>query len=348
MRIAHIAPLYERVPARGHGGTERVVHHLVEEQVRQGHEVTLYASGDSETSARLVPGCRRALASDNWDADPLPTHLCMVEQALAAAADYDLMHFHLDLVHLPVLRREPVLHVSTLYHSLTRPGVGDLLRHSAGLPLVAVSETQAQAAPDLPCAAVIHHGIPLGEITFQDEPGEYLLYLGRLSPDKGACRAVEIARRAGLPLKMAGKYDPLHPEYYEACVRKLLAEPFVDYLGEVGDAERCELLRNARGLLFPVQADEPFGLVLLEAMAAGTPTVAFAAGAVPEIVTHGATGFLVHGVGEAAAAALALETLDRKAVRAGFEAHFTVERMAREYLSLYQRVLARRQILSVA
>lgn len=347
MRIAQIAPLSESVPARGHGGTERVVHYLTEELIRQGHEVTLYASGDSETSARLVPGCPRALRSGACEVDPLPMHLCMVEQALADAANHDVLHFHLDLVHLPILRREPALHLTTLHHAADRPGVRALLQPDAPLPLVAISEAQAEGVPDVRFSAVIHHGIPRDEIRFQPSPQGYLLFLGRLSPEKGACRAVEIARRSGLPLKIAGKYDPLHPEYFEACLPPLFREPFVEYLGEVGDAERRELLRNARGLLFPVRSAEPFGLVLIEAMAAGTPVVAFRAGAVPELVAEGVTGHVVADAGEAALAASNLEALDRSGIRRHFEERYTADRMAREYVAVYERLLARQQVLSV-
>lgn len=349
MRIAQIAPLYESVPALGHGGTERVVHYLTEELVRLGHDVTLYASGDSRTSARLVAACARGLRSQAWDVDPLPMHLYMVEQVLAEADRYDLLHFHLDLVHLPILRRESVPHVTTLHHGLERPGVQALLHTGSLLPLVAVSEAQAEAAsPDVRFEGIVSPGLPVDEIPFRDQPGDYLLFLGRLSPEKGACRAVEIARRAGLPLRIAGKYDPMHPEYFEACVRPLMGAPFVEYLGEVGDVERRQLLAGARALLFPVQFPEPFGLVLIEAMAAGTPVVGFRAGCVPDVVQDGVTGFVVGDVAEAAQAAARLDTLDRSAARAAFEERFTVERMAREYVRLYERLLARRQVLSVA
>lgn len=349
MRIAQIAPLYESVPARGHGGTERVVHHLTEELVRQGHDVTLYATGDSETSARLVPGCVKGLRSLAWDVDPLPMHLCLVEQVLSEAEQFDLLHFHLDLFHLPILRRQPVTHLTTLHHGLERPGVQTLLQQAGPrLPLVAVSEAQAESAPDLHLEGVVSPGIPSGEMPYRANPGSYLLFLGRLSPEKGACRAIEIARRAGLPLKIAGKYDPLHPEYFEACLRPQFGEPFVEYLGEVGDAERGDLLAGALGLLFPVRFPETFALVLIEAMAAGTPVVGFSAGSVPDVVQDGVTGFVVPDVSAAADAATRLDTLDRCAVRRRFEDRFTAPRMAQQYLRLYERVLSRRQVLSVA
>jgi glycosyltransferase involved in cell wall biosynthesis len=340
MRIAQVAPLFESVPPRLYGGTERVVSYLTEELVRQGHEVTLFASGDSETSARLVPGCPRAL----WQApdcrETLPHHVRLVEQVAVEAHHFDLIHFHLDYVHFPALGRLPCPTVTTLHGRLHPPDQGAFFEAYSEAPLVSISDDQRRPIPGANWQGTVHHGMPLDVHTFREAPGSYLAYLGRISPEKGLDKAIEIARRAGMPLRVAAKIYPEEQSYYETEIEPLLrASPWVEFVGEVGGAAKDAFLGNAHALLFPIDWAEPFGLVMIEAMACGTPIIAFRRGSVQEVMVQGVTGFVVEDVPEAVEALDRVPTLDRRACRHVFEDRYSSARMARDYLRVYRRLV---------
>jgi glycosyltransferase involved in cell wall biosynthesis len=335
LRIAQIAPLYESVPPQGYGGTERVVSYLTGELVRQGHEVTLFASGDSATSARLVPICPRSLRLDPGCVDPLAHHVRMLEAVYRRAAEFDVLHFHVDYLHFPWSRRHRAPHLTTLHGRLDIPDLVPLYREYREMPVVSISDAQRAPLPWLRWLGTVHHGLPRDLLAAGTEPGDHLLFVGRTSPEKGLDAAIEIARRAGLPLKIAAKVDRADRAYFEEVIRPLLGQPHVEFLGEVGEQEKGPLLRGARALLFPVDWPEPFGLVMIEALACGTPVVAFRRGSVPEILADPRAGFLCDGVEEAAAAVARAGDLDRRGCREVFEERFTATRMAREYLRLY-------------
>jgi glycosyltransferase involved in cell wall biosynthesis len=340
MRIAQVAPLFESVPPRLYGGTERVVSHLTEELVRQGHEVTLFASGDSQTSARLVPGCPRALWATPECRETLPHHVRLVEQVAVEAHRFDLIHFHLDYVHFPVVGRLPCPTVTTLHGRLHPPDQEALFETFSGVPLVSISDDQRRPIPGALWQATVHHGMPLDVHTFREGPGSYLAFLGRISKEKGLDKAIEIAGRAGMPLRVAAKIYPEDRSYYEDEIGPLLrASPWVEFVGEVGGAAKDALLGNAQALLFPIDWAEPFGLVMIEAMACGTPIIAFRRGSVPEVMVEGVTGFVVDDVPEAVEAIARVPALSRRACRRVFEDRYTSARMARDYLSVYRRLI---------
>src|SRR5262245_23426206 len=328
MRIAQVAPLYESVPPRRYGGTERVVSWLTEELVRKGHEVTLFASGDSVTKARLVPGCPRALWQDATCRDTLPHHVRLVELVAREAGFFDVAHFHTDYVHFPTVARLPCPTVTTLHGRLYPPDEGGFFDAFADAPLVSISHDQRRPIPCANWRATVYHGLPRDLHTFRERSGEYLAFLGRISPEKGLDRAVEIARRAGLPLKVAAKIYPEERPYYEQVIEPLFrASPHVEYLGEVGGADKDDFLGDARAVLFPIDWAEPFGLVMIESMACGTPVVAFRRGSVPEVMVEGVTGFVVDDVAQAADAVARVAGLSRTACRRVFEQRYDAARM---------------------
>jgi glycosyltransferase involved in cell wall biosynthesis len=336
MKIAQIAPLVESVPPRLYGGTERVVFHLTEELVRLGHEVTLFATADSRTSARLVAGAPRATRLDPRAPDPLPYHLAMLERVRARAHEFDVLHFHTELLHLPLFRPLARKSVTTLHGRLDLPGLDEIYHLFDDVPLVSISHAQRKPLRAANWLATVHHGLPapLAVPAAAARPG-YLVFLGRVSPEKGLERAIEVARRAGMRLRIAAKIDRADEHYWESRIAPRLADPLVEYLGEVSEADKPALLGNAAALLFPIDWPEPFGLVMIEAMACGTPVIAWAAGSVPEVVEDGVTGFVVRSVDQAVAALRALPRLDRAAVRRRFAERFTAARMARDYLAAY-------------
>jgi glycosyltransferase involved in cell wall biosynthesis len=341
MRIAQVAPLFESVPPRLYGGTERVVSYLTEELARQGHEVTLFASGDSKTSARLVAGSPRALWQDPACRDPLPHHVRLVELVAREADRFDVIHFHLDYVHFPIVGRLPCPTVTTLHGRLYPPDEGPLFDAYPDVPLVSISDAQRRPIPGANWRATVYHGMPLDVHMFRQGPGHYLAFLGRMSPEKGLDTAVEIARRAGLPLRVAARIYPEERPYYERVIDPLLrASPWVEFVGEVGGASKDAFLGEASALLFPIEWEEPFGLVMIEAMACGTPVVAYRRGSVPEVVTDGVTGFVVDDVEGAVAAVRAAIALDRRDCRRAFARRFGVDRMASDYLAVYRRLVA--------
>jgi glycosyltransferase involved in cell wall biosynthesis len=338
MRIAQVAPLYESVPSRGYGGTERVVSYLTEELVRQGHEVTLFASGDSVTSAHLVAPCRGALRLDTQCLDPLARHLLMVEQVFQQSGRFDLIHWHTEYLHFPLARRQPTPQVTTLHGRLDLPDLVPFYQEFTDVPVVSISDAQRQPLPGVNWQGTVYHGLPEELYTFRPEPGTYLAFLGRISPEKRVDRAIAIAQRLGLELKIAAKVDPADRAYFEAVIAPLLREPLVEYVGEIGEGEKNAFLGHASALLFPIDWPEPFGLVMTEALACGTPVIAYRRGSVPEIIEEGVTGCIVHDLEEAVRAVERLPRLSRWRCRQRFEERFSAARMAREYLAIYRRL----------
>ena len=335
MRIAQVSPLYESVPPRGYGGTERVVSYLTEALVDLGHDVTLFASGDSSTSARLIPGSAGALRL-NGCVDPLPHHLLMIESVFARHDQFDLIHFHCDYMHFPLSRRHRVPTLTTLHGRLDIPDLVPLYRQFRDIPLVSISDAQRRPLPWASWAGTVYHGLPANLYQPGQGRGEYLAVLGRISPEKGVARAIEIARRVGLPLRVAAKVDPADRQYFEREIRDLLTLPGVQFVGEIGEDEKEEFLGNALALLFPIDWPEPFGLVMIEAMACGTPVIAFRRGSVPEILDEGVTGLVVDDVDGAVAAVGRIRQLHRRRCRAVFEKRFSASRMAEDYVALYR------------
>ena len=339
MKIAQVSPLFERVPPVGYGGTERVVSYLTEELVRRGHQVTLFASGDSESSAEVVSCCPRALRLDGKTVAHLPYHVAMVDRVFERADEFDLIHFHLDCVHFPLLARHPAPALTTTHGRLDLEELEDCYRHFRALRFVSISDDQRRPMPWLDWAATIHHGLPLELHTPTTRTGDHVAFLGRLSPEKGADAAIEIARRAGVPIRIAGKIDDQDAAYCEARIRPLFALPGVEYVGEIGGVAKDEFLGSARALLFPIDWPEPFGLVMIEAMACGTPVVAFRRGSVPEVIDDGVTGFAVETIDDAVAALQACAALDRTRIRATFERRFSATRMTDDHLAIYQELI---------
>jgi glycosyltransferase involved in cell wall biosynthesis len=339
MRIAQVSPLFESVPPKLYGGTERVVSYLTEELVGQGHDVTLFASGDSVTRARLEPQCPRALRLDDSVVDRIAHHILMLERVFALSAGFDIIHFHIDHLHFPLSRRLDVPQVTTLHGRLDMPDLQPLYTEFGDMPVVSISDAQRRPLPQAFWHQTIHHGLPRDLYGCNPQRGQYLAFLGRISPEKRADHAVAIAQRAGLPLRIAAKIDPVDREYFEREIAALLDQPGVEFMGEISDSDKGAFLGNAVALLFPIDWPEPFGLVMLEAMACGTPVIAFPRGSVPEIIDHGLTGFIVGGVEEAVHAVARCAALDRRRCRAVFERRFTSERMAHDYLRVYDRIV---------
>jgi glycosyltransferase involved in cell wall biosynthesis len=339
MRIAQVAPLVESVPPGGYGGTERIVSYLTEELVRQGHDVTLYASGDSQTSARLVACVPRALRLNEDVIDPLAHGIVALERVFADAQDYDVIHWHVDYLHFPVSRRLTVSSLTTLHGRLDIPDLQPIYAEFAEMPVVSISNDQRRPLPNANWIGTVHHGLPPDELTPSGEAGDYLAFLGRMSPEKRADRAIEVAQRTGIPVKLAAKVDPIDEEYFEREIAPLLDSPLAEFVGEIGGDDKKQLLSHARALLFPIDWAEPFGLVMIEAMACGTPVIAYRSGSVPEVIEEGVNGFIVDDIDGAVEAVSRLDELDRAAVRATFEKRFTVDRMARDYVALYEKLI---------
>jgi len=339
MRIAQVAPLFESVPPKLYGGTELVVSSLTEELVRLGHEVTLFASGDSVTGARLVPCCQESLRLSANCRDYLAFHLAMLEEVFAQRDEFDIIHFHIDYLHFPISQREEAVHVTTLHGRLDLPELSLIYRRFAEMPVVSISDAQRRPLPYANWQGTVHHGLPEDRHTFHEDPGKYLAFLGRISPEKRLDRAIEIATQAGVPLKIAAKIDRVDRDYFETVIRPLLDNPLVEFIGEIGCPEKNEFLGQAMALLFPIDWPEPFGLVMIEAMACGTPVIAFPRGSVPEIIEDGRSGFVVPSVSDAVKAVNRLAKIPREECRASFEQRFTASRMAEDYLVLYKRLI---------
>jgi glycosyltransferase involved in cell wall biosynthesis len=340
MKIAQVAPLAEAAPPKLYGGTERVVSYLTEELVRLGHEVTLFATADSETRAELVPCAPMALRLDPRVKDPLPHMAVLLERVRQRAAEFEVLHFHIDHLHYPLFRSMAGKTLTTLHGRLDSPDLQPLFREFRDMPLVSISESQRRPMPPVHWLGTVHHGLPSHACPFNPAPrGNYFAFIGRISPEKGVDRAIEIAVRAGVRLRIAAKVDLADEAYFNERIEPLLNHPLVEYIGEVNEQQKNEFLGNANGLLFPVDWPEPFGLAMIEAMSCGTPVIAWPHGAVPEIVEHGVTGFLVGSISEAVSAVRHIARLDRHVVRERFEQRFTAERMARDYVAVYQALL---------
>lgn len=340
MRIAQVAPLYESVPPKLYGGTERVMSYLTEELVRQGHDVTLFASGDSETTARLVPVCEGALRlQGNKIVDPIAHHIRMIEMVMREASSFEVIHFHSEYLHFPTMRRHPVASLTTLHGRLDIPDLFPLYWEFSEAQLVSISDSQRAPMPWANWIATVHHGLPEDLHTPRMQAGEYLAFLGRFSPEKRPDRAIEIAIRAGMPIRIAAKVDRADEEYFETKIRKLLEHPLVEYVGEIGEGEKAEFLGHASALLFPIDWPEPFGLVMIESLACGTPVIAWKTGSAPEVVDDGVTGYLVDSIEGAVNAVRKLSSIDRRNCRRVFEQRFSVRRMSDEYVKAYQRLL---------
>lgn len=344
MRIAIVAPLIESVPPKLYGGTERVVSYLTDELVRQGHAVTLFASGDSQTRARLRAMSPCGLRLDAECRDPLAWHMVMVDAVAACADEFDVIHFNIDYLHFPLSQRLRLPAVTTLHGRLDIADLVPLYRHFRDLPLVSISRSQRQPLPWANWIATVHHGLPPELHVLNPRHDGYLAFLGRISPEKRPDRAIAIARRAGIPLRIAAKVDRADEAYFEERIRPLLVGPGVEFVGEIDESEKQEFLGQAMALLFPIDWPEPFGLVMIESMACGTPVIAFPGGAVPEIIREGVDGFIVTDEDEAVAAVERCANLSRVLCRQSFESRFTVERMARDYLKIYRRLAAERPV----
>lgn len=335
LRIAQVAPLAEAVPPRLYGGTERVISWLTEELVTLGHQVTLFASGDSQTLASLVPCSDQGLRLAGIH-DHLAYTLVMLDRVLRSAAQFDIIHFHVDILPFPLFREISEKCLTTLHGRQDLPDFWPAYEAFPEARLISISDDQRRPIPKANFIATVHHGMPRDLIRFGTGEGDYLAFLGRISPEKRPDRAIEIAKRAGVRLKIAAKVDPADKAYFEEQIRPLLDHPLVEFIGEIGDVQKAEFLGSARALLFPIDWPEPFGLVMIEAMAAGTPVIAWRSGSVPEILEEGCTGFLVNSIETAVDAVNASSSISRKNVRAIFEKRFTSDRMARDYLRLYE------------
>jgi glycosyltransferase involved in cell wall biosynthesis len=339
MKIAQVAPLFESVPPQCYGGTERVVSYLTEELVRQGHQVTLFASGDSVTQAHLVAACPRALRLDEQCVDQLAHCMVLLEHVFRQAPTFDLLHFHIDYLHFPLSARQRVPHVTTLHGRLDIPDLVPVYQTFPRMPVVSISDAQRLPLPGLQWQGTVYHGLPEDLYTFQDTPGSYLAFLGRISPEKGIEQAIAIARQAGMPLKIVAKIDQVDREYFQSVVQPLLDDPLVEYLGEMGERDKNAFLGQAYALLFPIEWPEPFGLVMIEALACGTPVIAYGRGSVPEVVEDGVTGWIVAGQDDAIQAIAQVSTLSRRRCRQTFEERFSATQMTQNYVRIYQQLL---------
>jgi glycosyltransferase involved in cell wall biosynthesis len=337
MRIAQISPLFEAVPPKLYGGTERVVYSLTEELVAMGHDVTLFASGDSITSATLAPMRDQALRLDPTVKDWVAIYYRMVEMIYRRKDEFDVMHFHIDYFPLSLFTRQKTPFLTTIHGRLDLPEFVETYSTFKEAPFVSISDSQRKPIPHLNWVRTVLHGMPANLLTPQPVKQEYGAFLGRISPEKGVDRAIKIAGKAGLKLKIAAKVDNADKEYYDTKIKPLIqGNPDVEFIGEINDAQKPEFLSGAHALIFPINWPEPFGLVMIESMACGTPVIAFNCGSVPEVIDSGLTGFIVNDIDEAAAAVGKIHTLDRGRVRATFDRRFTARRMAEDYVDLYE------------
>lgn len=338
MRIAQVAPLVESVPPKHYGGTERIVAYLTEELVRFGHKVTLFASGDSVTSAELVPVCRRSFRQNKRATDYLSREVLLMDHVMERAGEFDVIHFHTGCLHYLISRHVSVPHVTTLHGRLDTPEFVRLYERFRHIPMISISNSQRAPWPCANWQATIYHGLPQDLFRFHPEPGSYLAFLGRASPEKRVDRAIEIAKRVGMPLKIAAKVDPADRRYFKREIEPLLNDSQIKWLGEVTDKHKDEFLGNAYSLLFPIDWPEPFGLVMIEAMACGTPVIAYEAGSVSEVMENGVTGFVVNDIEQAVEAVGRVRELSRACCREVFDKRFTASRMAGDYVNVYMRL----------
>jgi len=338
MRIAQVAPLFECVPPVAYGGTERVVAYLTDALVELGHDVTLFASGDSHTKAKLVAASDRSLRLNESCRDQMAPQVLQLELLSRCAHRFDVIHFHTGFLHLPLVRHLQAPSVTTMHGRLDLPELVPLMGAFADAPFVSISDHQRRPFPTLDWCATVYHGLPPRLLPFRERPGDYVAFVGRISPEKRVDRAIEIAGRAGLELRVAAKIDAVDREYFAREIEPLMRQPHVRYLGEIGETEKAALLGGAQALLFPIDWPEPFGMVVIEALSCGTPVLAWPGGSVPEILEPGVNGWIVDSIDDAVAALAHVAAIDRAACRASFDRRFTAERMARDYLSVYKRL----------
>lgn len=339
LRIAQIAPLYESLPPKLYGGTERIVHYLTEELVRQGHEVTLFASGDSITKAKLIASVNEGLRLKQNCIDPLAYHIIQMQELITHVHEFDILHFHTDYLHFPASSMLKIPSVTTLHGRLDIPELQGVYNAFPCQNLISISENQRLPLPQGKFIKTVYHGLPENLHYQGNERGEYLAFLGRISPEKGIERAVKIALATNTKLKIAAKIDKADLTYYEKKVKSLLDHPLIEYIGEINEEQKTEFLGKAKALLFPIDWPEPFGLVMIEAMACGTPVIAFNNGSVPEIMENNVTGFIVNSVAEAIDAVGRLKYLSREGIRRVFEKRFTASRMAEDYVNVYNSLV---------
>ncbi|MEX0929071.1 MAG: glycosyltransferase family 4 protein [Balneolales bacterium] len=340
MRIAQVSPLYEKVPPKSYGGTERIVSYLTEELVRQGHDVTLFASGDSKTRARLIAPCERSLREMKCQ-DPLAHHFVEMQMVQDRLDEFDVIHYHIDYLHYPFSRWNKTPGVTTLHWRLDLPDLKELYRVFDDIPVISISNAQRKPQPHINWVSTVYHGFPEHLYTYYPGEGEYLAFIGRLSPVKRVDRAIKIAKRTGIRLKIAGNVNPEDETYFNNHIAWQLDDPLVEFIGEVGDDQKGEFLGKARAMLFPIDWPEPFGMVMVEAMACGTPVIAFNRGSVEEIIHHEKTGFVVETVDEAVEAVRRLGLINRADCRKHYENNFHVSRMAENYLKAYEILIDR-------
>lgn len=339
MRIAQIAPLEESVPPQRYGGTERIVSYLTEELVAKGHDVTLFATGDSTTRAELVPMAPRSLRSDEQCTDSVVHHVLMLQRVLDRADDFDVLHFHIGYLHFPISRQKGWRNVTTLHGRLDIPDLVSVYEQFDNMPLLSISNAQRSPLSNANWLGTVYHGLPEDLYERRDERGEYLAFLGRISPEKRVDRAIQISAAAGLPLKVAAKIGARDRRYFEREIKHLFGRSNVEHVGEIAEEEKNDFLGSARALLFPIDWPEPFGLAMIEAFACGTPVIAYPHGAVPEIVSQGTSGFVVESIPEAVEAVEQSIQLKGSPCRQYFESRFTADRMVQEYLSIYEQLL---------
>lgn len=339
MKIAQISPLFESVPPAGYGGTERVVSYLTEELVVLGHDVTLFASGDSKTGATLVSPCSDSLRSEKEWPKIMGPYALMLEQVSSMADSFDILHFHIDLLHFPTIKRLQTPTVTTIHYKMDDHSLINVHQEFNQEAIISISRSQREAAPWLNWQGNVYHGLPCELLNWQSGRGDYLAFLGRLTPEKRIDRALEIAKGSDMPLKVAAKIDYSDMDYFNTIVKPLIDHPLVEYVGEIGGDVKAEFLGNAYALLFPIEWPEPFGLVMIEALACGTPVIAFDNGSVSEIIEDGVTGYIVNTVEEAIAAVNRIQLLSSADCRAAFEDRFTASRMAADYVNIYNDLI---------
>lgn len=346
MRIAQIAPLMESIPPKLYGGSERIASYLTEELVAQGHDVTLFASGESLTAAKLVACCPQPLRLNPAVVDIIPYYMLMIDKVRSMAPEFDILHFHIDQFHFPIFREQARRTVTTLHGRQDMPDLAHLYRGFFEMPLVSISNAQRAPVPNMNFVGTVYHGLPEGLLTPTSHATKgYLAFIGRISPEKRVDRAIEIARAVGLPLRIAAKVDRVDADYFHAKIEPLLNLPDIEFIGEIDDRRKGTFLGEASALLFPIDWPEPFGLAMIEAMACGTPVLAFKNGAVPEVIDDGVTGYIVDTMESAISTLPKVLALDRHRVRQRFEERFSVSRMARDYVAIYESLIGQHAAL---
>jgi glycosyltransferase involved in cell wall biosynthesis len=339
MKIAQVAPLYESVPPKAYGGTERVISYLTEELVAMGHEVTLYASGDSDTKAKLRAMTQKSLRLDQYSIDPVADHVYLAEKVFQESGLFDIVHSHIDYISYPTFRMMKTPCVTTLHGRLDIPNLVNLYKEFHDMPLVSISNSQRAPLSWANWQATVGNGLPTDLYRLQEKPEDYLAFIGRISPEKCVDVAIRMAKQAGMPLKIAAKVDNADKEYFDTCIKDLLDDSNVEFIGEIGEKEKNEFLGKARALLFPINWPEPFGLVMIEALACGTPVITRMYGSVPEVIDHGVTGYIVKDLEEGVNAVKNISKLSRRRCRQIFEERFTARTMAESYLRVYEELV---------